>query len=92
MASLSEYDTPSKKLEKRKRRNLPWVPCRDLQQAGYNIEVPRDGGAQERVLAEKFRKFAEDCKIDWPKTSAWLRKVSLGYEEDAKREDLFGRV
>ncbi len=47
----------------------------------------REGGAQERALAEKYRKFADACKIEWPRTAAALRRVALGYEEDARRED-----
>ena len=47
----------------------------------------REGGAQERALAEKYRTFADACKIEWPRTAAALRRVALGYEEDARRED-----
>jgi hypothetical protein len=53
---------------------------------------PREGGAQERALAEKYRRFAEDCRIDWPKTAQALRKVALGYEHDAAREDLEAEI
>ena len=48
---------------------------------------PREGGAQERDLAEKYRGYADACKIDWPKTAATLRRVALAYDEDARRED-----
>ena len=47
----------------------------------------REGGAQERALAETYRGFADACKVDWPKTAATLRRVALGYDEDARRED-----
>ena len=47
----------------------------------------REGGAQERVLAEKYRAFADASKVEWPKTAAALRRVAQGYEEDARRED-----
>ena len=47
----------------------------------------REGGAQERALAEKYRTFADASKFEWPKTAAALRRVAEGYEEDARRED-----
>jgi len=47
----------------------------------------REGGAQERELAEKYRTFADASKIEWPRTAAILRRVALGYDEDARRED-----
>lgn len=47
-----------------------------------------EGGTQERELAEKNYRFADACKVDWPKTAAILRRVALGYEEEARREDL----
>jgi hypothetical protein len=47
----------------------------------------REGGAQERILAEKYRKFADASKIEWPKTAATLRRIADGYEDDARRED-----
>jgi len=47
----------------------------------------REGGAQERALAEKYRRFAEASHIDWPRTAAILRRVAEGYEEDGRRED-----
>ena len=47
----------------------------------------REGGMQERALAEKYGKFADACKIEWPQTAAALRRIAQGYEEDARRED-----
>ena len=47
----------------------------------------REGGAQERVLADEYRKYADASKVEWPKTAATLRRMALGYEEDARRED-----
>jgi hypothetical protein len=47
----------------------------------------REGGAQERILAGKYRKFADASKIEWPKTSATLRRIADGYDDDARRED-----
>ncbi|MGH9446772.1 MAG: hypothetical protein ACRD3O_13720, partial [Terriglobia bacterium] len=54
---------------------------------GVVCKAPRDGGAQEWSLAEKLRKYAEACEIEWPKTAATLRQVAAGYEEEARRED-----
>jgi hypothetical protein len=54
---------------------------------GMYSKSGREGGAQERALAEKYRRFAEASKVDWPMTAAALRRVALGYEEDARRED-----
>jgi hypothetical protein len=47
----------------------------------------REGGAQEWALAAKYKRFAEACYIDWPKTAAALRRMAEGYEEHARRED-----
>jgi hypothetical protein len=47
----------------------------------------REGGAQERALAETYRAFASTSKVKWPKTAAALRRIAQGYEEDARRED-----
>ena len=47
----------------------------------------REGGAEKRALAEKYRAFADASKVEWPKTAAALRRVAQGYEEDARRED-----
>ena len=38
-------------------------------------------------LSEKYKNYASQCDIDWPKTAASLRRVAKSYEEDAKRED-----
>ena len=52
---------------------------------GIYSKSGREGGAQERALAEKYRRFAEASKVDWPMTAAALRRVALEYEEDAPR-------
>jgi hypothetical protein len=54
---------------------------------GIVSKTLREGGAQERILAEKYRKFADASKIEWPKTAAILRRIADGYEDDARRED-----
>jgi len=47
----------------------------------------REGGAQDRALAEEYRKHADSCQVDWPLTAASFRRVAAGYEEDARRAD-----
>lgn len=47
-----------------------------------------DGGNQERVLTEKYRKMSDAVKVKWPRTSAMLREIAESYEHQAKREDI----
>ena len=47
----------------------------------------REGGVQERDLAEKYRAFADASKIEWPRTAKALRDIAMGYDEEARRED-----
>jgi hypothetical protein len=46
-----------------------------------------EGGKQERELAEKYKKYAENWLSKYPRTSAILKKISDEYENEAKRED-----
>ena len=46
-----------------------------------------EGGKQERNLAEQYKKYSEKVSIQYPRTSAILKKVAEGYENEAKRED-----
>lgn len=48
----------------------------------------REGGAQERAIAERYRKFAEACRVEWPKTATALRRVAEQYEDEARRADV----
>ena len=48
---------------------------------------PLDGGDLERKEAAKYRRWAEFCDIDWPRTAASLRSVADSYDFDAQRED-----
>lgn len=54
---------------------------------GVTCRGPLDGGDLERREAAKYRRWAERCDADWPRTAASLRSVADGYERDAKRED-----
>ncbi len=47
-----------------------------------------DGGKQERVLAEKYRKMSDVVKLDWPRTAALLRSIAISYELEASYEDI----
>jgi transcriptional regulator with XRE-family HTH domain len=46
-----------------------------------------DGGDLERRQAAKYRRWADQCDIDWPRTADSLRSVADEYLFDAQRED-----
>ena len=46
-----------------------------------------EGGAQERVLAEKYRRWAEQRAFDYPYVSSILESIASGYDRHATRED-----
>jgi hypothetical protein len=54
---------------------------------GVTTRSPLDGGDLERKEAAKYRRWAELCEIDWPRTAASLRNVAESYLIDAQRED-----
>ena len=58
-----------------------------LNSRGATWRSPLDGGDLERKEAAKYRRWAELCDIDWPRTAASLRKVADSYEFSAQRED-----
>lgn len=47
----------------------------------------REGGRQERDLADKFGKLAAKVRTRWPRTAALLQSLAQGYEQDAAAED-----
>ncbi len=47
----------------------------------------REGGEQERGLAQRYRQLSEILTVDWPKSAATLRQIAQGYEEEARRAD-----
>jgi len=51
------------------------------------IKSINEGGEQERSLAEQYKKYSERISIQYPKTSAILKKVVEVYENEARRED-----
>ena len=54
---------------------------------GVVARSPLEGGAPEYREADKYRRWAVACDVDWPRTAASLRHVAAFYERDAKRED-----
>jgi hypothetical protein len=50
-----------------------------------------EGGKQERVLVEQYRRYAEICST-WPRTAAALRSVAEDYLREANREDERAKV
>lgn len=47
-----------------------------------------DGGAQERDLADYYKKHADSIRTLWPRTASVLDKVAEEYLSDARRQDL----
>ncbi len=58
-----------------------------LNSRGATWRSPLDGGDLERKERDKYRRWAELCDIDWPRTAASLRRVADSYESYAQRED-----
>ena len=54
---------------------------------GPYSKSPTEGGEQEWKLRDDCNRYADACKIEWPRTAAALRQVAQRYEEDARRED-----
>ncbi|MCS5714678.1 hypothetical protein NVV95_08950 [Herbiconiux sp. CPCC 205716] len=46
-----------------------------------------EGGAQERVLALKYKDLASKVADEWPRTAGLLRKIEKYYLGEAKRQD-----
>lgn len=51
-----------------------------------------EGGAQERALAKKYEKYAEELSANYPRVSEMLRTIQKSYENDARREDLDAKL
>lgn len=58
-----------------------------LNRRGLVTKSLREGGAQEREQATRYRVFAEAARIDYPRTAETLLDVSRFYEDWARRED-----
>jgi hypothetical protein len=46
-----------------------------------------EGGDQERVLANRFRRYSEKYSVLWPRTASVLSSIAESYENEAKVED-----
>jgi hypothetical protein len=59
---------------------------------GFTSRGIYDGGEQERVLAERYRRWAKDAAVKWPRTSRVLRGLAETYERDASDHDAEAEV
>jgi hypothetical protein len=58
-----------------------------LNQRGVTSCGIYDGGRQERALAERYRKTADEIRDEWPRAGKVLDRIIASYEADARRED-----
>ncbi len=47
-----------------------------------------DGGMQERDLAARYRRWAAETQLEWPRTSSTLLEIAGSYEADGRRFDV----
>lgn len=47
-----------------------------------------EGGDLERELAEKYQVFAEELRVEWPRTANMLERIAQGYEHYATVHDI----
>ncbi|WP_328468870.1 hypothetical protein OHA21_00265 [Actinoplanes sp. NBC_00393] len=58
-----------------------------INQRGVTGRGVYDGGAQERVLADRYSAAADRVRGRWPRSGALLDGLSRSYRDDARRED-----
>lgn len=51
-----------------------------------------EGGNQEREIANRYRKWSERRRLEYPYVGAFLEEMARSYEQEAKREDTEARV
>jgi hypothetical protein len=51
-----------------------------------------DGGGLERSLADRYRRWAKETALNWPRTSRILRRLAEDYESDARRMDARAQI
>ena len=56
------------------------------------VHLRGEGGDQERELAVKYRKWAQETAPDYSFVSSVLANLASSYERDAEREDSEARV
>ena len=61
--------------------------CQVINNRGVTTRGLTDGGAQERVLANRYEKDAVQVADAWPRTAAVLRGIAEDYRRHAERED-----
>ncbi|MYJ19921.1 MAG: helix-turn-helix domain-containing protein [Rhodothermaceae bacterium] len=54
---------------------------------GGTVRLPYEGGGQERILVDKYRRWAKACRIEFPFVSEILNNVAERYEGEATWED-----
>jgi hypothetical protein len=54
---------------------------------GVTSRAMNDGGAQERDLAQYYRRCSEKTALEWPRTSALLEQIAESYEHEGTRHD-----
>ncbi|PHS63691.1 MAG: hypothetical protein COB09_10630 [Thalassobium sp.] len=54
---------------------------------GVTSRMPYDGGAQERAVADEFRRFSSHWQNTKPNLSALIEKLAKSFEYDAQRHD-----
>jgi DNA-binding XRE family transcriptional regulator len=54
---------------------------------GVTGRLPRDGGKLERMEAKHYRDAAKATALEWPRTSALLKKMADEYDQDARWHD-----
>ncbi|HXE53795.1 MAG TPA: hypothetical protein VN541_12305, partial [Tepidisphaeraceae bacterium] len=56
-----------------------------LNERGAYWKSMDEGGDQERNLCQRFLRVADECAIEWPKTTAALKRIGDRYASHAKR-------
>ena len=54
---------------------------------GAFLKSPKEGGAQERKLADQYDDYAQKIQDHWPRVGTMLRRIANSYREFASRED-----
>jgi hypothetical protein len=59
---------------------------------GFTTRGPYDGGEQERNIAGRYKRWAQQTAGEWPRTSRILRRLAEEYEREASRHDAEAQV
>ena len=54
---------------------------------GITMRSPRDGGQQERELANWYRSMSEKMNVEWPRLAGILEDIAKSYDHDAGWHD-----